>query len=252
MGPGFDARCGEKRPADTSLRLSASACPFCLGPTSTLRQNGHFDPAPHAAVPAAVSCLRKGRDESRPYMVLGLGVGGGGLGLLRGGLRRWVGSWRCAFGRRLLAGAQVWWGMAVTSWVRIFLGGVVLLGGCAGLKGRKGARGGAEAQRGFWRVGVLGMWGLDLGRCWVWCRVLRLWGCVWEVLVCGAGWVPVHWVPLRWLPEVDDQRLDKVAFGAAECPWLLWVEGLVGPFRHGTGFRCALRGKAARRYLFAP
>jgi hypothetical protein len=66
-GPGFDALLWEKRPADTSLRLSASACPFCLGPACTLRQNGHFDPAPHGAVRAPASCPPKGRDESRPY-----------------------------------------------------------------------------------------------------------------------------------------------------------------------------------------
>jgi hypothetical protein len=49
----------ENRPAETSLRLNASACFFCLGPASTLRQNCPFDPARQGPLLAREPCLAR-------------------------------------------------------------------------------------------------------------------------------------------------------------------------------------------------
>ncbi len=123
----------ENRPAEPSLRLSASACPVLswsrLDPSAELLFRS-CDTGSFACTQAL--CRPNGRDESRPY--LGLGWCFGWVGLLRG----------------------LWWA-----------------------QGERGACGGADAQRGFWRVGMLGVWE------WGW---LRRWLGSHCALTAGRAW----------------------------------------------------------------
>ena len=91
----------------------------------------------------------------------GMVVGGGWWD---GGRWRLVGWWSVAVGGMVVGGFQ----RSTIKWCFVcglcrLLWGPFRLGSCGGPKGKKGARGGAEAQRVFWRVGMLGVWAWGLG-----------------------------------------------------------------------------------------